>query len=117
METLSQILTVCGGIATVGGAATVLYKWYRHYKKPTDDLKKRIDALEARIDTMDQGIKDINRKLDNDYVSISSNRDDTNLIMRSLFCLIENKLTGNNVEGLKKTRDDLINALTDKQVM
>ena len=37
-----------------------------------------------------------------------------NLLMRSMFDLIENKITGNNVEGLKKTRDDLIHALTDK---
>lgn len=117
METINQILAVCGGIVTVGGAVTILYNWYKHYKKPTDDLKKRIESLEKRMDTMDQGIKDINKKLDNDYASISSNREDTNLIMRSLFCLIENKLTGNNVGGLKKTRDDLINALTDKQVM
>lgn len=117
MDTINQIIAACGVIVTVGGAATVLYNWYKHYKKPTDDLKKRIEALEARMDAMDQGIKDINRKLDNDYASISSNREDTNLIMRSLFCLIENKLTGNNVDGLKKTRDDLINALTDKQVM
>ena len=80
-------------------------------------MKKRIESLEKRMDTMEQGIKDINKKLDNDYASISSNREDTNLIMRSLFCLIENKLTGNNVDGLKKTRDDLINAITDKQVM
>ena len=117
METINQILAVCGGIVTVGGAVTILHNWYKHYKKPTDDLKKRIESLEKRMDTMDQGIKDINKKLDNDYASISSNREDTNLIMRSLFCLIENKLTGNNVDGLKKTRDDLINAITDKQVV
>ncbi len=35
------------------------------------------------------------------------NREDTQLLMRSMFNLIENKITGNNVEGLKKTRDDL----------
>nr|DAH66496.1 MAG TPA: hypothetical protein [Caudoviricetes sp.] len=34
--------------------------------------------------------------------------------MRSMFNLIENKITGNNIEGLKKTRDELIQALTEK---
>lgn len=117
METINQILAICKNIATIGGATAILYGLYKHYKKPTDNLEKRIESLEKRMDAMDRGISDINKKLDNDYASISSNREDTNLIMRSLFCLIENKLTGNNVDGLKKTRDDLINALTDKQVM
>ena len=56
----------------------------------------------------------IDQKLTNDYTQINQNRDDMNLLMRSMFDLIENKITGNNVEGLKKTRDDLIHALTDK---
>ena len=38
-----------------------------------------------------------------------------NLLMRSMFNLIENKITGNNIEGLKKTRDELVNAMTDKK--
>ena len=38
-----------------------------------------------------------------------------NLIMRSMFNLIENKITGNNIEGLKKTREELVNAMTDKK--
>ena len=36
-------------------------------------------------------------------------------LMRSMFNLIENKITGNNIEGLKKTREELVNAMTDKK--
>lgn len=108
METIQTILAICGGISVIGGAAAVLSGAYKKYKKPTSDLESRIVVIESDI-------KEIKRKLDNDYDSIKSNRDDMNLLMRSLFCLIENKITGNNIEGLKKTRDELINALTDKQ--
>lgn len=61
---------------------------------------------------IEDNIKDIKQKLDNDYASIKNNREDTQLLMRSMFNLIENKITGNNVEGLKKTRDELIEVLT-----
>ena len=62
-----------------------------------------------------EDIKDIKSKLEKDYTSIRTQRDDMNLIMRSMFNLIENKITGNNIEGLKKTREELVNAMTDKK--
>ena len=100
METINQIMVVCGWIISLGGAGTVIYNLYKQHKKP--------------IDVIEKDIKDIKAKLNNDYNSINANREDMNLLMRSMFCLIENKITGNNIEGLKKTRDELINALTDK---
>ena len=107
---MEKFIILCGWISTIAGTGTTIYNLYIKYKKPVKDLEDRMSNLEEEV-------KDIKRKLDNDYSSIRSNREDMNLLMRSLFCLIENKLTGNNVEGLKKTRDALINALTDKQVM
>lgn len=107
METIQTILSICGGISIIGGAAAVLSGAYKKYKKPTTDLEKRIEVIETDI-------KDIKQKLNNDYESISSNRNDMNLLMRSLFGLIENKITGNNIDGLKRIRDELIDTITDK---
>ena len=107
METIQTILAICRGISVIGGAAAVLSGAYKKYKKPTSDLEQRIEVIESDI-------KDIKQKLNNDYENINNNRNDMNLLMRSMFCLIENKITGNNIEGLKKTRDELINALTEK---
>ena len=56
---------------------------------------------------MEEDIKDIKSKLEKDYTSIRTQRDDMNLIMRSMFNLIENKITGNNIEGLKKRGKNL----------
>lgn len=100
-------MTICVGISTMGAAGTIIYKAYAEAKKPQEDTNRRLDNIEKRLDGIDQ-------KLTNDYTQINQNRDDMNLLMRSMFDLIENKITGNNVEGLKKTRDDLIHALTDK---
>ena len=93
METINQFMVACGWIITIGGAVGVLY-------------------LEQRITSIETDIKDIKRKLNSDYNTINSQQDDVNLVMKSMFNLIENKITGNNIEGLKKTRDELINSLT-----
>lgn len=110
MDTINQFMVVCGWIVTVGGAIGVIYTAYKRYTKPTDDLKQRITTIESDI-------KDIKQKLNSDYNAINSQQDDVNLMMRSIMNLIENKITGNNIEGLKKTREELLKALTtrDKQ--
>lgn len=107
METINQIMVICGWIITIGGAGTVLYNTYKRAKKPKDDIEERLSSIE-------NDIKDIKGKLQSDYDSINQNREDMNLLMRSVFSLIENKITGNNIDGLKKTRDELINYITEK---
>lgn len=107
METFNQFIVVCSYIITIGGAAAVVGSVYSKAKKPKDDLESRLTAIETEI-------KDIKEKLQSDYNSINQSQEDMGLIMRSVFALIENKITGNNVEGLKKTRDELIQALTER---
>lgn len=101
-------MVICGWIITVGGAGTVIVKVYKGLRKPKDSVDNRLTIIE-------NDVKDIKGKLQSDYDSINHNRNDMNLLMRSVFSLIENKITGNNIEGLKKTRDDLIEALTEKR--
>ena len=107
VEFVQALLQICGAITVIGAAGGVIYKIYAEAKKPQTDIERRLDTIESDI-------KDIKSKLNKDYEDINQNRDDMSLLMRSMFDLIENKITGNNVEGLKKMRDDLIHALTDK---
>lgn len=106
MEYVNQFMVICGWIITIGGAFGVIFTAYKKIKKPKDDIEERLSSIE-------NDVKEINKKLQSDYDSINQNREDMNLLMRSMFSLIENKITGNNVEGLKKTRDELIAALTE----
>ena len=89
-------MILCGWITTVGGAIVVLTGAWKKFKKPERDLEKRMQ-------TMEEDIKDIKSKLEKDYTSIRTQRDDMNLIMRSMFNLIENKNYREQHQGLKKT--------------
>ena len=46
MDTINKIMVACGWIITIGSA---IYTAYKHYKKPTDDMKHRIDHIETDI--------------------------------------------------------------------
>lgn len=107
IEFFNEVLVICRNVSVIGAAAGVLYSAFKAAKKPQQDMENRITVIETDI-------KDIKSKLESDYNKINQNREDTQLLMRSMFNLIENKITGNNVEGLKKTRDELIHALTEK---
>ena len=115
MELITQILAICGAISVIGGAMAVVTGWYKSLKAPKEKQDNRIDQIEQRITNIETSITEINKKLDNDYKNIRTTRDDMNLLTRSMFNLIENKITGNNIEGLKKTRDELVEAMTDKK--
>ena len=105
MELITQILAICGAISVIGGAVAVLSGWYKSWKAPKEKQDNRIEQIEKRITNIETSITGINQ----------NTRDDMNLLMRSMFNLIENKITGNNIEGLKKTREELVNAMTDKK--
>lgn len=107
MDFFNQFIVICGYIVVIGNAVKAISDAYRKAKKPQDDIEGRLTTIETEV-------KDIKTKLQSDYDSINQNREDMNLLMRSVFALIENKITGNNVEGLKKTRDELIQALTER---
>lgn len=77
----------------------------------------RLNGMNGELSTNAQNTIQHIKKVGKTWIRTGNNhgRDDMNLLMRSMFNLIENKITGNNIEGLKKTREELVNAMTDKK--
>lgn len=94
-ETINTILAVCGGISIIGGACAVIWKWV----KPAVNFKDRIERLEE--------------KSDNDYEAIQRIEDMQAAMCQALIAIMDHDITGNHVEGLKKTKADLIKKLTE----
>lgn len=95
METINAILAICGGISIIGGAIAVIWKWI----KPAVSFKKRIERLEE--------------KADNDYESIKRIEDMQAAMCQAMIAIMDHDITGNHVEGLKKTKADLVKKLTE----
>lgn len=48
ITTVQTILSICGGISIIGGAAAILTGAYKKYKKPTNDLEKSYHSNRIR---------------------------------------------------------------------
>lgn len=95
MEIINSVLAICGGISIIGGAVAVVWKWVR----PAMQLKDRVDKLET--------------KADNDFAAINDIKTMNAATCQALIAIIDHELTGNSVEGLKKTKNDLIKLITE----
>ena len=97
IETIQTILSICGGISIVGGAAAVIFKWIT----PAFRLNKRVETLEEH-----------DRR---DYESLQRIAERDSLILEVLSTMLDSQISGNNVEELKKTKQKLTNYLAQNQ--
>lgn len=97
IETMQTILSICGGISIVGGAAAVIFKWIT----PAFRLNKRVETLEEH-----------DRR---DYESLRRIAERDSLILEVLSTMLDSQIGGNNVEELKKTKQKLTNYLAQNQ--
>lgn len=94
--TLNTILYICGAVATIWGA----YKVIKEVKKPNDDLKETVRKHEVY--------------LKNDEAEIREIKEGNKVICRSIMTMINHELTGNDINNMKKMRDELQNYLIEK---
>ena len=94
--TASQIMWFCSFVAAIWG----LWKIVKEIRKPTDDLKAKIERHDQMLD------KDNKRLMEME----ESNR----MIMKSLSVIINHDITGNNIDKMKKKRDELQEYLIDR---
>ena len=94
--TINDFLYLCGILATVWGA----YKVIKEIRKPENDLrdtvKKHEDYLKKDRDEIEE-IKEGNR-----------------VICKSIMAMINHELSGNDVNNMRKMRDELQDYLIDK---
>lgn len=107
-ETINWILSICGGVSIIGGALIMLNKAYKQCRKPSDDNSHKIAEHDKRLE-------DLEEKVIKDYDSINEIREAVSLLCQGMIDLIDNRLTNNNMDGLKKTKGDMIKYLASKK--
>lgn len=96
-EFIQIFLSICGGVSIVGGAAAVIFKWIT----PAFRLNKRVEILEDHD------------KRDFETLKRIAERD--SLILEVLSTMLDSQISGDNVEELKKTKQELTNYLAQNQ--
>lgn len=96
MGTFELIVVIAGGIAAIGAAAAVIWGWL----SPAVKLSRRVTKLEE--------------KQEKDYKRFQTMDETQSLLCQGMIALIDNRITGNNIDGLKKTKQDMIKHLAEK---
>lgn len=97
LEFVQILLSICGGVTMVGGAAAVIFKWIT----PAFRLNKRVKILEEHDKR--------------DYASLQRIAERDSLILEVLSTMLDSQISGNNVEELKKTKQKLTEYLAQNQ--
>ena len=100
-EWWATTVSICLGVTAVISLVSLLTGIFKDYKKPTDDLEKRVSDLERKIlENYDKRITDIEKG--------------NKVTQKAILELLKHSIDGNNVEGLKKAEKDLSDYLIDK---
>lgn len=92
----TQIMWFFGFVAS----AWTVYKIIKEIKKPSDDMRETVARHDKTLKDDENRLKDIEE----------SNR----MVLQSLLVIINHNITGNGVEKMKQTRDELQEYLINK---
>ena len=94
--TSTQIIWFCSFIAGLWG----VWKIVKEIRKPNEDLKTRINKHDEILDKDNRRLAEVEK----------SNQ----MILKSLMVIINHDITGNGIETMKQTRDDIQQFLIDR---
>lgn len=106
-DVLSALLYIASAIVLIANAWEKISKARKAAKEPNDTQNARLDALEKWKEEVD-------RKLSSDNDRIDVVLDSDKVVQRALIALLDHGIDGNNIEQMKKAKNDLQNHLIDK---
>ena len=103
-DTLWLLLLVI--LALLGGYLTIMnaIKAYREEKKRKD----------APVTTLEETVKDHTEKLKNDHERLNDLEESNRIVMRALMALMSHEISGNSIEKLQASFDEIQKFLIEK---
>ena len=110
--TPSQLITIflgaCGLITATAAAGGVIITWIHKFKAPNRLQDEKLKAHE-------EWLKKHDAMLTNDNNRLKSLEEGTNITLKALLVLIRHGIDGNDVEGMKRVRDELQSYLISRK--
>lgn len=106
-QLFQSVLAICGAITAVAAAAAVIVSLVKKAKVPNEVQNSRLDALEEKVNTHDEYFENDDKRLKNIE---NGNR----ITQKALLALLAHGIDGNDVDGMKKAKDELQHYLIEK---
>lgn len=103
--------SLCAAAITIDKVLDIIHKYVKKAQAPDDAQNKRMDTLEKRLGVLEQGQLQHAQALARDLRRFDGLDEEMRLVLVGVQNLLDSQLSGNNREGMKKSKSDINNYL------
>lgn len=103
--------SLCAATITIDKVLEIIHKYVKKAQAPDDAQNKRMDALEKRLGVLEQGQLQHAQALARDLRRFDGLDEEMRLVLVGVQNLLDSQLSGNNREGMQKSKSDINNYL------
>lgn len=106
-EFIKDFLAICAGISCIGAAVGWIIKAVKAVKAPAQQTGQRLDAIEQKLETHEQCLATDKERLDG--IDRGSR-----VTQKAILALLQHGIDGNDVEAMKRAKDELQQYLIER---
>lgn len=108
---VSILGSMCAAAITLDKVLDIIHKYIKKAKAPDDTQNKRIDAIEKRLAAVETVSTQHAAALRRDMTRFDGIDEEMRLVLVGVQNLLDAQLSGNNREGMQKSKSDINNYL------
>lgn len=108
---LGVLSSLCAATITIDKVLDIIHKYIKKAKAPDDAQNKRIDAIEKRLAAVETVSTQHAAALRRDMTRFDGIDEEMRLVLVGVQNLLDAQLSGNNREGMQKSKSDINNYL------
>lgn len=103
--------SLCAAAITIDKVLEIIHKYIKKAQEPDNAQNKRLDELDKRVGTLEQGQLQHTQALTRDLRRFDGLDEEMRLVLVGVQNLLDSQLSGNNREGMQKSKTDINNYL------
>lgn len=103
--------SLCAAAITIDKVLEIIHKYIKKAQEPDNAQNKRLDELDKRVGTLEQGQLQHTQALARDLRRFDGIDEEIRLVLVGVQNLLDSQLSGNNWEGMQKSKTDINNYL------
>lgn len=103
--------SLCAAAITIDKVLDIIHKYIKKAQAPDDAQNKRMDTIEKRLGVLEQGQLQHAQALARDLRRFDDLDEEMRLVLVGVQNLLDSQLSGNNREGMQKSKSDINNYL------
>lgn len=103
--------SLCAAAITIDKVLEIIHKYIKKAQEPDSAQNKRLDELDKRVGTLEQEQLRHTQALARDLRRFDGLDEEMRLVLVGVQNLLDSQLSGNNREGMQKSKTDINNYL------